>query len=1002
MKIVTVLRHVCVVVAVATSLQACGNKSQKQAVQPQREEPQSSNVTDAVDAKLVLTLVNDAAGNVTDEQMLAVLAKNCQSCHNAQNSARLNLGILPSATQSAEIRRRIELPMSTQGHMPVGSALPTEEQARLVGWIEQQLVAASSDALAGMQVEVRETSLDADAPPMKVEALGGGRFSVTLGQRLSDAVIGLAVVLTNADKQTKVVPVDVIVPKDGVVYKSISTLGLISGPAKVVTPGPDTPARETPRTADATTAAVIELHLTTSGSPAIADSTALSIMRVECQACHNNNNTPRWDLTSVPARDRLSEIARRINLDRLIIGHMPMNGGIPPGDLETLNRWLSEQQNPTEALSGYSLQASLAGDGATLESSDLDHGRSRISLGNHRPGTSVTVEVLVTGADGLVKTRTLNVVVTESGIISAEAEVAARDTVAPTVSDKLLTVKSLTATSARIYFKSAEDNRPSEHLTYSVYRFDNAIADKKFDSVDDVEAKGMRVGEDLTTAQQLAVDGGALLPSHLYAFNVVARDRTGNKSVYQKLEVQTLPEVLCDELAAAGSIQAWRDDLATRLDGGVLSDAKAVIEINQCFPVLVPQCVQRTLSFAERNDIATAGTDGTIVNMPQKRPPDEIKDIVAGKYWIPDNIEQTAKDKGWTAVRYKSRHAGGFDSETPNLLMVYVPGDKVDPPVKFDRWLNFPLIKDDDEPALGLPQHPRPKFGPPKREEYQTTGINYPSTFTMVSQDRAEATKPAVVYFQMFTRGSGAAFSPGGAVGLSGCVRCHPNGLRAISPLGYDLREGEESLADDDWKAVEYINRMMIEGAGYKTPLWGDGVSQGVTKPLYRAARGPTMGPTTPVNGISRTREFIMGGVVNGQQVQGCFNRHSVIEVKDIFNRAPGMVVANYRFQLSAVPDINPDKVIAAMTCEGCHVNGQRWPLNDKTSYSQVQYKILGDQSMPYGLHRNPLDAGNDTGQVVDQLTKDERFALTNCLEAEFELEKANVKAWMTQDSCQQ
>jgi hypothetical protein len=113
------------------------------------------------------------------------------------------------------------------------------------------------------------------------------------------------------------------------------------------------------------------------------------------------------------------------------------------------------------------------------------------------------------------------------------------------------------------------------------------------------------------------------------------------------------------------------------------------------------------------------------------------------------------------------------------------------------------------------------------------------------------------------------------------------------------------------------------------------------------------------------------------------------------------MYTPNYSFRMSNNPQIDADKVIAAMSCEGCHINGQRWPLNDSMDFAQVQFKILVDQSMPLGMHLNPLDPGNNTGRVVEKLTPDERFALTNCLEAEFELEREKEKEWLTQEQCQ-
>lgn len=743
----------------------------------------------------------------------------------------------------------------------------------------------------------------------------------------------------------------------------------------------------------------LDLRVMTTGAALVADTTALDILRTNCQSCHNPQNLPRWDLTILPLRAYWSEIARRINLSENVLGHMPMGTPLASDKLATLNRWLTEQQNPTDALSGYSLRAFTADTHTELNASTLTQGRTRIALGLRRPGDSLIVNVVVTGPDAIDQVFPQRLTIAADGAALGELTVAPRDTAGPTIVDGVIKVSGLSATAVTLGFQPATDDRPAQDLRYLVYQSKS----DKLDSLDDIEANGTRIGADLsaTQARPLSLEAVGLEAAHTYYFNIIVSDRTGNRAVYQKLAVLTLPLVLCDEIAASGSIRTWRDDLAQRLERRSIRGVEAADQINRCFPQEKPECVQRTLSFAQKDDIALSGSDGTLVDMPQKRPPDEIIDPVSGNYWIPDNIEEIARDKGWTAVRYKSRHAGGFDPGTPNLLMVYVPGDKVNPPVKFDRWLNFPLPKDDDEPALGSPQRPRPKFGPPRREEYARSN-DFPSTFTMVSQDRAENGKPATVYFQMFSRGGGAAFTPGGAVGMRGCVSCHPNGLRAISPLGYHVREGEERLPDEDWKAVELINRMMVEGAGFKASAWGTGRTAQATKPLYRAERGPIMGPTVPVNGVSRTRAFILGGTVNGQTFEGCYKRVRSIEVADIFSRRPGMYAPTYKFALSAAPQINPDKVIAAMACEGCHVNGQRWPLTEDTGMAQVQFKILVDQSMPLGMHMNPLDPGNDTGHVVDQLTPDERFALANCLEAEFNLEKANLAKWMKQVDCQQ
>lgn len=983
---------------------------------PAPEQLEKRDVTteknDEVETRLFITLVNPKAPDVStasNEQALAVLNTHCQSCHQSASTDRMDLSTLPSNEQSSEVLKRIELEVSAPGHMPVGSALPADAKNRLASWLKNQISPESDTPFNNAKIEVTKSS--AGLPDSKsIEKLGPGRFSIAFGRLPAGSSLALDLKINIDNMEPVAIQIEVAaIPQDGSIFKALNIdLSKIQ-----ISPGPvaETDGEavgESDGSVEASPVdAFLDIHLISRQSTLVADEKVVEILRVGCKSCHNSQNAPRWDLTTVPARQYLSEIALRINLDTQTLGHMPVGGSLPADDLAVLNRWLAEQKIPSEHLAGYSVQAADVQTGAALPIGELANDRTRIALGRHLPGTAISVRLTVTGADGLSTAQVISLTVSESGIENSELSVAERDTSAPEIPNKTISVSNLTATSASFGFNAASDDRPSEHLTYKAYRFPTpgtATFDPAgFDAVDDIESRGLLVGDAVTTETAFKFDAVGFEAEKTYFINVIVEDRSGNKSVYQKLEILTLPLVLCDEVAAVGSVQSWRNDLARRLDDGAISGKKATDEIKRCFKENVPQCVSRTLNVAERDDIAPSGSDGTIATVPQKRPPDEIKDLVAGEgnYWIPDNIEDIAKQKGWTSVRYKSRHAGGFDSDTPNLLMVFVPGDKVDPPVTFDRWLNFPLPIDDDEPAVGLPQHPRPKFGPPKREEY-VPGNNFPRTFTMVSQERATDTTPGTVYFQMFRRGQNETFSPGGAVGMGSCVSCHPNGLRAIAPLGYDLRPGEERLSDEDWKAVELINRKMVEGAGYKAASWGEGTTaDGSRKPLYRADIGPIMGPAVPANGISRTKEFIMGGTLNGEAIKGCFNRRTTISIDDIFGRAPGMYEPHFKFKLSDTPNINPDKVIAAMSCEGCHVKGQRWPINADTDLDQVRFKILVDQSMPLGAHMNPLDSGNDTNEVVDRLTADERFALTNCLEAEFELEQRKQFEWMTQVQCQ-
>ena len=90
------------------------------------------------------------------------------------------------------------------------------------------------------------------------------------------------------------------------------------------------------------------------------------------------------------------------------------------------------------------------------------------------------------------------------------------------------------------------------------------------------------------------------------------------------------------------------------------------------------------------------------------------------------------------------------------------------------------------------------------------------------------------------------------------------------------------------------------------------------------------------------------------------------------------------------------------MNCATCHNNAARGAFNERTDWSQLDFKMLVDQSMPYGAHNNPLDLGGATTPVEDALTSDERLALANCLKAEFQLERKELAKWLTEVSCQE
>jgi mono/diheme cytochrome c family protein len=448
----------------------------------------------------------------------------------------------------------------------------------------------------------------------------------------------------------------------------------------------------------------------------------------------------------------------------------------------------------------------------------------------------------------------------------------------------------------------------------------------------------------------------------------------------------------CPDTITAQDLTRWRLEAAQQLEQGTMTDRSVAERIRTCFGSQVPLCLQRMNDYVSRNDTAPASMDTPLRSSPAKQAPVELflNQAARFEYGVPEDIEERAAALGWPSVRYKSRHSGGFDRDTASLLMIYVPGDRVNPPVNYDRWLNFALPED----PISEASNPTPSSPIPSAEDYAAEArgeVSLPKVFTMVSLDRRQDDKPAQVYFQRFLRRTGnAVFKPEGNADPKRCVSCHPNGLRAISPLGYHVRKDENMMEEEAWKTVQLINAAMVKAAGQRPVSWREApVSAGSTQTkalLNPGAFGPAIGPLLPLNGQSRTVEFI----------NQCAQRRRTINLRDIFGRAPGR---GNVYRLSSRPQIDPAKVLRFMNCAACHGSASRAPLNALTDWAQVDYKILVDQSMPLGAHKNPLESSS--GEVQDTLNPDERIALANCLQAEFELEIQEKTRWLTQTQCQ-
>ncbi len=459
------------------------------------------------------------------------------------------------------------------------------------------------------------------------------------------------------------------------------------------------------------------------------------------------------------------------------------------------------------------------------------------------------------------------------------------------------------------------------------------------------------------------------------------------------------PNCFTDPPATPETLTAWRDAALATMPA---ANADVVKNINTCFPTDVPACLKRPLGYLTRNDIASASLDPAIGDVPARLPPPELLSPGAEglKYFVPPDIEAVAKAKGWPSVRYKSRHSGGFDSQTSSLLMVYVPGDTLNPPVNFDRWLNFALPADTGADALT----PLPQAQLPTVENFaneQTSGADYPRTFTMISLDKATDDQPAEIYFQMFSRNgtNTGVYIPQSNSGVSGCVNCHPNGMRSISPLGLHVRAGEAQLPEDAWNAAQLINEAMDDDVNGRLVSWRGAQVDGKFKSFMKPeAFWPIMGATKPINKVSRSQAFIMGGTLpDGTTTPGCYKRRATVRVTDIFGRPPGQ---KNIYTLSPTPQINWQNVRNGMLCETCHNNRNRYAINERTDSSTIDYKILVDQSMPLGAHQDPLEQGSATEPPVDTLTPDERIALANCLQAEMAEEAKLLNKWLGQVAC--
>jgi hypothetical protein len=487
----------------------------------------------------------------------------------------------------------------------------------------------------------------------------------------------------------------------------------------------------------------------------------------------------------------------------------------------------------------------------------------------------------------------------------------------------------------------------------------------------------------------------------------------------------------CPDLADPASVERYREEAVQVIErewrhtgtNRPFIQLSEAVDVRSCLTgaTSLPECLAPLKAMA---DMLTAPVSSELdLNAREderKRPPMEFLDGVDSNWGVTlkSDVETIAAMNRWPAVRYKSRHAGGFDSDTPSLLMIRVPGDRVSPPVDYDRYLNFALPADEVAEEMN-PVPTKPLVGSPA--ELRSFG-DAPKQFTIVTMKRKNGDQPAQVFFQKYTRNWGSStWTPNESHEVFGCYSCHPNGLRAISPLGFHVRkldngQTERQMPREDWLKVKEMNDAMEQSAGNRMVSWrGPGEGSDFRPYLDPRGFGPTLGRTIPYTKatvtnpdgttvelpVTRQKEFIMGGSFAGVNYPGCFNARPTVSVVDIFGRAPGRGNV-YRLTAEAPQRIRWQFVRDAMNCSSCHGNTSRGAITAKVDYSQVDFKILVDQSMPHNYHMNPMDRGSPNAPVQDRLTADERIALANCLKVEFEqFERNRVRESLTSTSCQ-
>jgi len=405
------------------------------------------------------------------------------------------------------------------------------------------------------------------------------------------------------------------------------------------------------------------------------------------------------------------------------------------------------------------------------------------------------------------------------------------------------------------------------------------------------------------------------------------------------------------------SLTGWREKAIALAVDGQFGEAREWVK--KCFPAQVPACVQDLYAYVDHKTapnvgnlqeaIAQAGSFKSPKDLPEEFwVKDANGEVSMTKIRFPKDIIRIAKEKGWPATPYRTRSTGGFEFGG-NLFVVVVPGEKRDVALQVEL------------PPGGDHNDPMPELGP----NGEVQGRN---TLTMIAVDKTHGHNSQAQLRKTFRASGAEDVYNWPETPATGCMSCHANPFRPISPVGYRTLNGEERFMTPEHKAdVDAVNHVLNQD--YST--W-----QGIEKDGHKIHAGRTLDEQpvgwAPPDSPTRKQDYIEKCAENLQSFTYSGFGGNQIEVKPDPNLS-----------------VNWKKIRTGMACYSCHNGDMRGTLGvNSFGREEIQFKLLVDRSVPEGM----------------DLNINERLAIYKCLYKEANDVKDSWKtsgAWMKRQVCQ-